>query len=120
MYDRRPQNSMWSLFGAPSKDGTAPRRTYVNYGQSIIPATSLTVDFTASNGSLGASVRETYEDPNAIANLTAMGAAGLPSIFTLSGQTIGEGVGCNSYNPALSVEGSQSSTSSGTWAQGWF
>ncbi|TKA68290.1 hypothetical protein B0A55_04291 [Friedmanniomyces simplex] len=111
------RNSSWSLLCALSKDGTASGQVYIDDGASLVPPATLLVDFTASNGSLWASARGTYEDTNALANVTIMGVSSKPSTVTLNGQTISEGV---SYNgTVLSVKGLQTATSKGAWAQDW-
>ncbi|KAK0338035.1 hypothetical protein LTR91_013107 [Friedmanniomyces endolithicus] len=111
------RNSSWSLLVALSKDGAASGQVYVDDGASLVPSAALLVDFTAGNGSLWASARGTYEDTNALANVTIMGVATKPSTVTLNGQTVSNGV---SYNGSvLSVKGLETATSKGAWAQDW-
>ncbi|KAK0353781.1 hypothetical protein LTR91_013058 [Friedmanniomyces endolithicus] len=111
------RNSSWSLLVALSKDGAASGQVYVDDGASLVPSATLLVDLTASNGSLWASARGTYEDTNALANVTVMGVATKPSTVTLNGQTVSNGV---SYNGSvLSVKGLEAATSKGAWAQDW-
>lgn len=113
------RNSSWSLLCALSADGTATGQIYVDDGESIVPPATLLVDLTASNGSLYASARGTYEDTNSLANVTVMGIQSQPSSVTLNGQKVSSGVAYNSTSKVLSVKGLQSVTSEGAWASDW-
>lgn len=113
------RNSSWSLLVALGADETATGMIYVDDGESLVPPATLLVDLTASNGSLYASARGTYEDTNALANITVMGVQSRPSAVMLNGETVSSGVGYNSTSMVLSVKGLESITSSGAWASDW-
>jgi len=113
------RNSSWSLLCALSADGSATGQIYIDDGESIVPSATLLVDLTASNGSLYASARGTYNDTNSLANVTVMGVQSQPSSVTLNGQAVTNGVAYNSTSKVLSIKGLQNSTSEGAWAQDW-
>ncbi|KAK4551864.1 hypothetical protein LTR86_010860 [Recurvomyces mirabilis] len=113
------RNSSWSLIAALSAEGTASGQLYVDDGQSIVQEATLLVDFTASNGSLWASARGTYQDSNPLANVTVLGVASQPHAVTLNGEALSNGVSYNSTSKVLSVRGLQNSTSQGAWAADW-
>lgn len=113
------RNSSWSLLCALDASGSATGQIYVDDGESVAPDATLLVDLTATNGSLYASSRGTYEDTNALANVTVMGVGSEPSSVTLNGQQISSGVAYNSSSQVLSLKGLDSLTSGGAWARGW-
>jgi len=113
------RNSPWSLLCALSADGTATGQIYIDDGESIVPPATLLVDLTASNGSLYASARGTYEDTNALANVTVMGVRSEPSAVSLNGRRVSQGVAYNGTSQVLSVKGLQSVTDGGAWASDW-
>ncbi|KAK3075089.1 hypothetical protein LTR53_001915 [Teratosphaeriaceae sp. CCFEE 6253] len=113
------RNSSWSLLCALAADGTAFGQVYIDDGESLVPEATLLVDFTASNGSLWASARGTYQDGNALGNVTLMGVSIQPSTVTLNGQSIDDCAAYNASSKVLSITSLQSATSEGAWSQDW-
>ena len=113
------RNSPWSLLVALNSDGDATGELYVDDGESVVPGSTLYVDFTASDNSLYASARGLYKDTNPLANVTVMGVASQPSSVMLNGEKVSSGVSYDGSSKVLSVKGLQSLTSGGAWAQDW-
>lgn len=111
------RNSSWSLLAGLSKEGTATGMLYVDDGESLAPADVLIVDFTITGSSLYASARGTWNDTNALANVTVMGVHSAPGNVTLNG--VGVPFGYNASSQVLSVKGLQSATSAGAWSSDW-
>ncbi|KXL49372.1 MAG: glycoside hydrolase family 31 protein [Acidomyces sp. 'richmondensis'] len=111
------RNSPWSLICALSREGTASGQIYIDDGESLIPNANLLVDLTASNGTIYSSARGTWEDRNALANITVMGIASKPMNVALNGVDVD--FTFNSTSKVLSVKGLQDLTKSGAWAQDW-
>ncbi|QKX64214.1 uncharacterized protein TRUGW13939_11387 [Talaromyces rugulosus] len=120
---RDVRNSPWSLLVALGREGTAAGSLYVDDGESIEPNATLTVDFTATNAStLFASVRGSFHDANALANVTVLGVASRPAgNVTLNGQTVaGDAVVYNEKSKVLVVNGLADLTKeSGAWGGDW-
>lgn len=113
------RNSSWSLLCALDASGSATGQIYIDDGESLVPEATLLVDLTAANGSLYASARGTYEDTNALANVTVMGVGSEPSSVTLNGQQVSVGVAYNSSSQVLSLKGLDSLTEAGAWSSDW-
>lgn len=92
---------------------------YVDDGESLVPNATLTVDFTATNGSLYASGRGLFQDTNALANIIVMGVQSAPASVMLNGQAVSSGVSYNSTSKVLSVKGLDALTGAGAWAEDW-
>ena len=113
------RNSPWSLLVALNSDGDATGQLYVDDGESVVQKSTLYVDFTASDNSLYASARGLYKDTNPLANVTVLGVTSQPSSVVLNGEKVSSGVNYDGSSKVLSVEGLQSMTSEGAWAQDW-
>lgn len=78
------------------------------------------VQFTAANLALHASPRGTYNDTNALANVTVLGVQHEVTHVTLNGEEIPrEGVEYNATSKALFVTVLRELTSQGAWARKW-
>lgn len=113
------RNSPWSLLCTLDKSGSATGQLYVDDGVSIVPSSTLIVDFTAKSGSLSAKVSGSYADTNPLANVTVMGVQSKPSKVSLNGQQLNSSMSYDSSSKVLSLKGLQSATGSGAWAQDW-
>lgn len=80
----------WGLIVALGADGDAEGELYVDDGESLTPVESLFISFKAGDGALEASVNGTYEDGNAMGNVTVMGVKEVGDV-TLNGEGVGEG-----------------------------
>jgi alpha-glucosidase len=120
---RDVRNSPWSLLVALGREGTAAGSLYVDDGESIEPNATLTVDFTATNAStLFASVRGSFHDANALANVTVLGVASRPAgNVTLNGRSVAsDAVAYNEKSKVLVVNGLADLTKeSGAWGEDW-
>lgn len=113
------RNSSWSLIAALDQDGAASGQIYIDDGVSLVPNATLTVDLTASNGSLYASSHGTYPDANKLANVTILGVQSAPKKVSLNGAAVSCEVNYNSTSKVVSIRGLESMTSKGAWAQDW-
>jgi len=112
------RNSSWSLLCALDANGAAAGQLYVDDGESIVPPSSLFVDFTAGNGTLFASPRGVYKDSNTLANVTVLGVKNKPSAVKLNG--VSTSFQYNGTSKVLSVRGLQNATrNGGAWAADW-
>ncbi|KAI9663895.1 MAG: hypothetical protein M1821_007385 [Bathelium mastoideum] len=109
----------WGLIAALDQEGSAAGQLYIDDGESIEPTDTLWVDFTASQGSLYASVRGTYKDTNALANVTVLGVESVGGNVTLNGKALGSGVQYDDATKILKVTGLNNVTSTGAWSQDW-
>ncbi|KAF2230688.1 glycoside hydrolase family 31 protein [Viridothelium virens] len=109
----------WALLTALDQEGSATGQLYVDDGESIEPTDTLLVDFTATQGSLYASARGTYNDTNALANVTVLGVENAGNSVTLNGKTLSSGVQYDGTNKILKVTGLNNMTSTGAWSQDW-
>ena len=94
---------------------------YVDDGESVVPESSLFVDFTVANGSLYASGRGLYEDTNKLANVTILGVESAPSKVSLNGAQLNGSakIDYNSSTKVVCIKGLESLTEDGAWAQDW-
>ncbi len=113
------RNSSWSLLCALDANRAATGQIYVDDGESLVQNATLLVDLTASNGTLSASATGSYQDSNALANVTIMGVASKPSSVTLSGHDCSQKMSYDSSTKVLKIIGLQSITSDGAWARDW-
>ena len=113
------RKNAWALIAALDKEGSATGQLYLDDGESIEPQDSLWVDFTATQGSLYASARGTFQDSNALANVTVLGVESCATNVTLNGKSLSNGVECDSANQILRVTGLSNVTSTGAWSQDW-
>lgn len=111
------RNSPWSLIAALDAHGSATGQIYIDDGEHIKQEHTLIVDLTASNGTLYATARGTYEDKNCLANVTVLGVQSKPSRVAFNGQEVTNGVNYNGTSQVLSVKGLDSS--SPAWAADW-
>lgn len=80
----------------------------------------ISVQFTAANSALHASPRGTYDDTNALANVTVLGVQHEVTNVTLNGDEIPrESVVYNATSKALFVTGLRALTSQGAWTSEW-
>jgi len=86
-----------------------PNGTFPNFAQ-----------FTASDNALYASARGTYQDKNALANVTVPGVQESVSNVTLNGMAVpSSGVNYNTTSKALMVTGLNNATSARAWSSDW-
>ncbi|KAI5272953.1 putative alpha-glucosidase [Aureobasidium subglaciale] len=116
---RACRSSPWSIIAALSIDGTATGSLYIDDGESIIQNATLFVDFTAKKQHLYASARGTWQEKNALTNITILGVQEEPQTVSFDGQVLTSGVDYNGTSKVLKVTGLQQATSSGAWAQDW-
>ncbi|KAK5170881.1 uncharacterized protein LTR77_004025 [Saxophila tyrrhenica] len=109
------RNSSWSLLCALDANGAATGQLYVDDGESLVPESSLFVDFAASEGSLYASARGLYNDTNALANVTIMGVASEPQSVTLNGEDVGN----VAYDSSSKVLKLTQLTTTPAWMEDW-
>ncbi|KAI9702171.1 MAG: hypothetical protein M1820_006253 [Bogoriella megaspora] len=108
----------WGLIAALDKEGSASGSLYVDDGESIEPTETLFVDFSATRGSLYASVRGAWKDSNALANVTVLGVENYGGSVKLNGAAAGNAT-YDSATKVLKVTGLKNVTSAGAWSQDW-
>lgn len=113
------RNNPWGLLVALSKQGTATGQLYVDDGKSLEQNGTLWVEFAATGNKLYASTVGTYEDTNALANVTIMGVEGCEGKVSFNGKPLTSGVDYNETSKVLSVTGLKAVTGSGAWCKDW-
>ncbi|KAK9470692.1 glycoside hydrolase [Dipodascopsis tothii] len=115
------RNSPWSLIAALSAEGTASGEVYVDDGESLIPESTLFVDFVATNGTLSATTRGEFKDYNPLANVTVLGVSSAPvGNVTFNGATVPSAdVAYNGTAKTLTVTGLNDFTCGGAWTADW-
>ncbi|PNS21638.1 hypothetical protein CAC42_997 [Sphaceloma murrayae] len=117
MTTRDSRNSSWSLLVALDGQGKAKGQVYIDDGVNIVQNDTLLVDFTAAEGKLYSSARGTWDEKQALANVTVLGVETKPENVTLNG----EGVMFDFDDGAckLSVSGLEAKTGQGAFAAEW-
>ncbi|KAL9000197.1 MAG: hypothetical protein Q9169_001099 [Polycauliona sp. 2 TL-2023] len=118
---RDARRNPWGVIAALSLEGTARGNLYVDDGESLVQRNgTLFVEFTASQSSLYASARGTYNDTNPLANVTVLGVQNAVNNVTLNGENVSEdNVQYNETSKALLVTGLNDLTSGGAWMEDW-
>ena len=76
--------------------------------------------FTASQGALYASARGTYQDTNALANVTVLGVQQSVANVSLNGDALpSDNFKYDPVSKALVVAGLNNATSAGAWSSDW-
>ncbi|KAL8776022.1 MAG: hypothetical protein Q9213_008408 [Squamulea squamosa] len=120
MVTRDARKNPWGVIAALSLEGTARGILYVDDGESVVQNATLFVEFTASQNALYASARGTYNDTNALANVTVLGVPNAVSNVTLNGIDVSsESVKYNESSKALVVTGLNILTAGGAWKEDW-
>lgn len=111
------RNSSWSIIAALDVNGAATGNLYLDDGESIDPAETTLVDFTAADSALYASPRGMYKDTNALANVTVLGVRSAPGNVSLNGASVP--FNYDASGKILSLRGLQNATAMGAWSGDW-
>lgn len=110
----------WGLIVALNEAGEASGSLYVDDGESIEPAETLDITFTAKSGSLKADVKGNYKDTNALGNVTVHGVQNCGSEVKLNGQAIDASrINFNQTSGLLKLSGLNDLTKGGAWQGSW-
>ncbi|KAI9794062.1 MAG: hypothetical protein M1816_006687 [Peltula sp. TS41687] len=125
---RESRKNPWSVLVALDAQGRASGELYLDDGQSINPAETTLVTFSAAENTLDASisssattpgVEKLYDDTNPLANVTVMGVPAAPQTVLLNQQALAqESWSFDAMSGKLSVSGLASVTSKGAWNGG--
>lgn len=120
---RRERNRHWKvevLYPACQSLQLTVPSVYLDDGVSVSPNATKVVAFSASSGSITASVAGSYVDGNALSNITIMGVETAPSStgVTLNGKSVGNGV-YDAASKTFFIGNLDQATSSGAWAADW-
>jgi alpha-glucosidase len=117
---RDARNTPWSLLVALGGKQTASGELYLDDGTSVSPSSTLEVDFQATCWSIKVSAKGTWEEKNRLDKVTVLGVVEKPSAVTFNGRKVHPGsVHYNATSKVLSVQGLQSMTPHGAWAEDW-
>jgi len=109
----------WSLLVALDAIGDAEGQLYLDDGDSVAPEHSLHVDFTVARNSLQASASGSYNDTNALADVTVMGIRAAPVGVLFNGAAWSGEVLWNASTKVAAFRGLQDVTSGGVWRKDW-
>ncbi|PSN67081.1 hypothetical protein BS50DRAFT_600606 [Corynespora cassiicola Philippines] len=114
------RSNPWGLLVALSDDGEASGELYVDDGESLEPAETLSVQLNARDGQLKAVVSGGYKDTNALGNVTVLGIQGGVGQIKLNGQAVDQGkVSYDESTGVLKFVGLNEATSGGAWSASW-
>ncbi|KAI9368798.1 glycosyl hydrolases family 31-domain-containing protein [Aspergillus egyptiacus] len=114
---RDARRTPWALLAALSREGTASGELYLDDGESIVPDSTLDVQFVVSESKLSISAQGNWKEANSLANVTILGVTYDPPSLVFNGEQVAA-----EYDPmsqVLSVTGLEQFTGDGAWAQDW-
>lgn len=114
------RNSPWSLLVALGDSGSATGSVYIDDGESITPSSSLYVRFAAKSSSLATSGTGSFQDTNALANVTILGVTSAPKKVSFNNVNIEESaVNYNASSKVLVINGLSALTKQGAFTKDW-
>ncbi|KAI0160430.1 family 31 glycosyl hydrolase [Xylariaceae sp. FL1272] len=115
------RNTPWSLLVALDGDGKASGGLYVDDGESLVPETSIWVDFTVEASKLSAEPDGTYDDDsNALGNVTVLGVQGDVKRVVFGETELDAGNWhLDVTSKVLSIGGLDTYTEDGAWKGAW-
>ncbi|KAI1432773.1 glycoside hydrolase family 31 protein [Xylaria sp. CBS 124048] len=112
--------SPWSLIAALDATGAATGGLYIDDGESVNPESTTWVDFSVSTSSLKATPSGNYEDTNPLGYVTLLGVEGHVSKVSFGKTELdSESWHYNSTSGVLRVNGLDTFTKEGAWAEDW-
>lgn len=104
----------FNIIAALSSNGTARGSLYLDDGESISPFATRTVELKVAKNALYASGKGSYQDSNALANVTVLGVSKAPSKVRFNGRAI-DSFKYNATRQVLAVTQLNRCTSGGVW-----
>ncbi|KFY44739.1 hypothetical protein V494_01348 [Pseudogymnoascus sp. VKM F-4513 (FW-928)] len=109
----------WAVLVALDANEVASGSLYIDDGESLVPESSLYVEFTTTNNTLYASGHGNYVDSNALGNVTVLGVAEEVKEVRLNGGVVEGGWKYNAMTKVLHVTGLQDATKGGVYVHDW-
>ncbi|KAK3694555.1 putative alpha-glucosidase precursor [Podospora appendiculata] len=114
------RNNPWGLLVALDSKGTAEGVLYLDDGESLKPAATTWVQFSATSTSLLVSPQGNYVDTNSLGNITILGLSSAPSKVFLGGAALDSSYWAYSAaSQSLSLKGLNGRFASGAWRSSW-